>query len=134
METPQTLSLRAEELKERFVRACEMKQAVNWEIIVACFQQWAAVMRIEGTPVVQIEGSEQNLKASEMAGAADQASRAQDAGKPEASWAIRATREKKAAMESKIVTDLIRSAPALVAARGAVIKSAMWAASFGKIK
>lgn len=59
METPQTLPGTVEELKERYIRACGLKQMVDWERIVECFQQWAAAIKIEVSAVVRLEEAEQ---------------------------------------------------------------------------
>ncbi len=48
-----------DKLKERFSRACELKQPVNWAKIVDCFQRWAAGLDIKVSAIVRIEGVEQ---------------------------------------------------------------------------
>jgi hypothetical protein len=60
---PPISSVTTEELKERYKRACGLKQTVNWGKIVECFQQWAAAMKIEASAIVRIENAEQ-LKAA----------------------------------------------------------------------
>jgi hypothetical protein len=60
---PPIASVTTEELKERYKRACGLKQTVNWGKIVECFQQWAAAMKIDASAIVRVEGVEQ-LKAA----------------------------------------------------------------------
>ena len=59
MEVPRISQVTVEELKERYKHACTLKQAVNWEKIVKCFQLWAAGMNIEASAIVRVEGAEQ---------------------------------------------------------------------------
>ena len=70
METPQPLPVTVEELKARYLRACGLKQTVNWERIVECFQRWAAAMNIEVSAIVRVEGVEQLKKTATAAQAA----------------------------------------------------------------
>lgn len=79
METPQPLPVTVEELKARYLRACELKQTVNWERIVECFQRWAAAMNIEVSAIVRVEGVEQLKKTTMAAQAAWDASIPNDA-------------------------------------------------------
>lgn len=78
METPPTLLVTVDELKERHRRACELKQAVNWEKIVACFQKFAVALGIEVSAIVRVEGVEHLRKASNDANAAWDASAPND--------------------------------------------------------
>jgi hypothetical protein len=128
METSKPLPVTADDLKRRFLRACELTQVVNWEKIVECLQQWMAVMKIEAAPIVRIESVEQYLKALRIGSAAKQACRPRAPNGPLAAWAIRAMRETSVAMESKAVKAMIKSAPLLTAARNTVLKSPMFAA------
>ncbi len=63
LDLPPISSMTTEELKERYKRACGLKQTVNWGKIVECFQQWAAAMRIDAPAIIRIENIEQ-LKAA----------------------------------------------------------------------
>lgn len=125
METPQPIRVTAEELKLRFLRACQLKQGVHWEKIVTRLRQWAAVMEMGVPGIVRVEGAEQYLKALRVASTAQQASRERDANRPDAAWAIRATLKMNAATQAKAVKTISGSAPVLRAVRAAISKSAM---------
>lgn len=55
-----------EELKERYLRACELKQTVNWNKIEGYFRRWAAAFEIEVSAIVRVETLEQ-LKTASLA-------------------------------------------------------------------
>jgi hypothetical protein len=67
-------SVTTDELKERFIRACDLKQTVNWDKIAGYFRRWAAGCKIETSSIVRIETAAQ-LKKAELAAWAAAAAR-----------------------------------------------------------
>ena len=110
---PPISSVTTEELKERYKRACGLKQTVNWGKIVECFQQWAAGMKIEASAIVRIENAEQ-LKAAAIMNLSKVSGRPDSSRVPHGSRARASsvTRDTKAAMEAGLEWGVNATRPA----------------------
>jgi hypothetical protein len=128
METSFELAATANKLKDRFLRACELKQTVDWEKIVRCFEEWAAVIKLDPPWIRRIEGTQQMMEALSISSAAIQYIPVYD-GKSVVSWTVRAIHETRKAMLTREVKEIINSAPILRAARGATLKNRLHPAS-----
>jgi hypothetical protein len=128
METSLALIAAKNNLKERFMQACELKQTADWEKIVHCFQKWAAAMKLDAPGITRIEGTQQLQKALRTSTAAIQYIPFLD-GKSVVSWTVRAIHETRKAILSRKVQEIINSAPILRAARGATLKNRLHPAS-----
>jgi hypothetical protein len=93
LDLPPVSSVTAEELKERYIRACGLKQTVNWGKIVECFQHWAEAVKIETPAIVRVERAEQ-LKATEIF-----------FGDTELSRLLRGSRASEVALDAKIARE-----------------------------
>jgi hypothetical protein len=67
LEMPPIRTVTAGELKERYFRACELSQRVDWERIVACIRRWAMAFDIHQPRIVRVENSEQLKKTASAA-------------------------------------------------------------------
>ncbi|MGZ4961769.1 MAG: DUF6745 domain-containing protein [Limisphaerales bacterium] len=65
-EMPLVRTVTADELKDRYFRACELNRRVDWERIVTCIRRWAAAFDIPVPRLIQVENSEQLKKTANV--------------------------------------------------------------------
>lgn len=66
---PPIRTVTADELKQRYFRACELNRRVDWERICACIRRWAAAFDIPVPRIIRVENSEQLKKNAGATGA-----------------------------------------------------------------
>lgn len=66
-EIPPVRTVTADELKDRYFRACELNRRVNWERICGCIRRWAAAFDIPVPRIIRVENSEQLKKTASVA-------------------------------------------------------------------
>jgi hypothetical protein len=129
METPLDLAARANNLKDRFLRACELKQTVNWEKIVHCFQNWAAGMKFDAPLILRVESAEQYKKALNFSRATIQSPPLHNARSELTSWTARAIQETRTACQTRAGKEMQSSSLIMWEATTGAYKKALFFAA-----